>query len=345
MSDLTAIELVVDPLQISTLNAFSKHIDSICAKTVDIDSAEATENPIEEISKTIIKDFTEDGAKDEDIRKTINEIRKGLNIDNLVTSTDSIGGFVPKQNLVFDFEFQLKMMSLTVIHDWSNSNRLYDRVFEAYYFFEKNHTCGLKAQSDICIPGSHFLFELRDLKLKGSYSHNAYLKMSINELALYDYVLSDWKLPSTKELKTGFKNSANLTQKLINTMTEKDLKRKSEIRKICKSGFKRSSIRQKQHKGSFITARGSIGHIDDMKESNYETAYDQEVDDDNESFKSFAMELPQASQSEMSSLIEESKFMDAFDNADIWFLNSQNQHFSAIPILTIKSFETIKNLT
>lgn len=131
--ELSSIEVMVDPLQLCTLNAFVKTINCICAKEVE-KSEEKVENPIDELTQSIIKDFVEDNPnnKDEDLKKTIKEIRSGLDLDNLIQSTDSRGNFVPTSSIVFDFQFHLKMMSAIVIHDWNNSNRLYKRSFDGY---------------------------------------------------------------------------------------------------------------------------------------------------------------------------------------------------------------------
>lgn len=72
---------------------------------------------------------------------------------------------------------------------------------------------------------------MRNLYINGGYSKNARLNINVKEVALFDYILSDWRLPTSKELKTGTK-ILGTHQIGFNTMTEKDLKRRSMISRI-----------------------------------------------------------------------------------------------------------------
>lgn len=339
-STIPSIESIIDPLQLCTLNAFLKTTSFICSKEAKIDTEEI-QNPIESLSQSIIKDLTEENPQNSDIKSTIEEIRKGLDLDSLVSSTDSHGMFTSKHLISFDFEVDLKLVCISLIHDWSNSNRLYDRTFDGYFRIGKDQQCGFKQQQDVSIPGSHFLFELQELRVQGGYSQNISVNVSVKDLALYNYVLNEWKLPTEKEVKAGLKGICNLNQKLESTMTEKELKRKTEISKIQKTAIKRTTIRGQQKK-QMPNLGASVGHIDD-DESVYMSTYDKNEDnDDNESFKSFVDNRQSVTRSEMSSMIHESQFMDAIDDPDVWFMNKQSQHFSLIPLLTMKSFEDIK---
>jgi len=55
--------------------------------------------------------------------------------------------------------------------------------------------------------------------------------------------------------------------------------------------------------------------------------------------------MDMGNQSDISSSVHDSKFMDTYENSDIWYLNPNTQHFSTLPILTMKSFETIQKST
>jgi len=214
------------------LNSFIKKIEYI--RNLPCEQEDPNEqNPIDQISEKIKKDFTEESSKDDKIHSVINEIRKGMDVDSLLKSVDSKGSFTETQrSLAFDFELHLKVMAIKIIHDWSNSNRMYDRVFEAYHSIGSTNPCGIRKQTDICTPASHFLFEAKNLYINGGYSHNARLNLNIKELAFLDYILSEWKLPTVKEIKKDYKTPGMLHHGAFNTLTEKDLKRKSEIKKI-----------------------------------------------------------------------------------------------------------------
>jgi hypothetical protein len=158
-----------------------------------------------------------------------------------------------------------------------------------------------------------------------------------------------------KDLKSSSKNGKKLDSNLFGTMTDKDLKRKSEINKICHTMVKRTTFRKNiaANKNKIQMSQGHIG--DGLNESIYRsvkddtdefhTAYGDDFNvknssskiDDNESFKSFAVDMEKS----IASSIQESQFMDAYDDNDSWYLNVQTQHFSLIPVLTIKSFRNI----
>lgn len=151
-------------------------------------------------------------------------------------------------------------------------------------------------------------------------------------------------MPTEKELKSINKSGGTCNQFLRHTMTEKELKRKTEISKIQKTAMKRTSIRAPSNKGQTDLHHSTDNLTKHGNDSVYLSAYgENESHDDNESFKSFAMDAD-LQHSQMSSMIDESKFEDAIDDPDVWFVSKQNQHFSQIPILTMKSFTQIAKL-
>jgi hypothetical protein len=333
--EATSAEAIVDPLQIATLGSFIRLLDQVWGLPW---KEEASENVIEQISSQIKEDFKTNAENE--MHLIVEEIRNGVDINELISSVDSRDSTTRGDNSVMiDFGFNLKIMAATVIHSWTNASRWTDRIFDAYHNTCNSNPWGIRKHTDIWTPASHFLFEMKNLYINGGYSKNARLNINVKELALFDYILSDWRLPTSKELKTGAK-TMGAHQIGFNTMTEKDLKRRSVINRIWKSTMKRSTIRG--YKQSNAVLNKSVRVKNEAGEESENITVKDENDDDSMSFKSFAMDLEHEAHSNMSSTINESEFMDANDDDDeIWFLNPYTQHFSTIPILTIKSLQTI----
>mmetsp|Transcript_1672 Transcript_1672/g.2083 ORF Transcript_1672/g.2083 Transcript_1672/m.2083 type:complete len:139 (+) Transcript_1672:924-1340(+) len=128
-----SIDCILDPLQMCTLSAIMREIDYICSKVVKIEREQPGQNPIQQISKQIIEDFTEDHNKDENFNAIINEIRSGVDLNELLSSTTSSPEIKENRELEFSADLSIKIISVAVIHDHTNSNRNYDRVFNAFY--------------------------------------------------------------------------------------------------------------------------------------------------------------------------------------------------------------------
>lgn len=223
----------------------------------------------------------------------------------------------------------------------------------------------MKAQSDINISGSHYFFELRNLSLSGDYSDKSSLEVKVRQVALYDYVLEHWRLPSIKELKAESKSANKISKEFFSKSKEKDQRRRSEIQKITKTTVRRktknrtmskSQTKLRMSAGNFGDNQGFINQPEEQAEDDpdeFMTADEEETksqiqsevsdansNDDSQSFKSFAMELGNDGGSVASS-IHDSAFEDAVDEVDYWQLNHAQQHFSLIPVLTMSSFKNI----
>ena len=205
---------------------------------------------------------------------------------------------------------------------------------------------------------------MKDLLFKGKIATKSKFNLKVKQVALYDYILEDWKLPSIKELKSEVKSSGKMNIEYFTKNTEKELKRRSEIQKITKTTMRRSTRKRnptmaqsKMRRSTVGPEKGSVGIENSQQEPDedpdeFMTAYDEEMKSqnpsgdieksisDSQSFKSFNMNMDNPEGSVVSS-IHESQFGDALDETDYWKLNHDHQHFSLIPILTINSFKSI----
>ena len=315
-------------------------------------SEEDSQNSIERLSKQILDDIT-NGEKDEELATTLKEI-KSYTRTKKENEEELKQNLIFSQDIVFNVDFRIKMMTFSLIHDWSNSNRIYDRIYNSYYRIDSISPCGVMTQAEINIPASHYLFELKNLSIKGDFSQKSSFQINISELSLYDYLLENWKLPSIKELKGGNNPGSKISREIFQNTTEKEVQLKSEILKIRKTLMKRTNAKKSfvQHKAQLRMSTGDITQNQESinksqaslnDEDEFLTAFDGENDDeisDNQSFKSLAMDLGNAGGS-LASSIHESVFTDAIEDPDHWNLNRKEQHFSLIPVLTINSFKNI----
>ena len=279
---LYTFDLIIDPIQLLTINSIIKNINHVIDKKIQDPECESAEVQIKKISKQIIRDFTEQESKDEDIKTIISEIRGEIDVNDLIsdTMTESEANFdtqsIDSNILEFSVQFELKMLSIAWIYDHSNTHRGYDRIFDAYFQIDNQNPCGMKEQSLIGIAGNHFLLWVKGMKALLNLSNNIDVSFIVTQISLYDYILHNWRLPSQKDGKDSWKNKDGETS-IRESIIERSKFRKSFMSRLSKRSISKSTLKSKMINTSIRSSTGDIF---------YDTNDEVNENDDGLSFKS-----------------------------------------------------------
>jgi len=77
--------------------------------------------------------MTEDETNDNELKDTIEEIKSNINVRDILPQNNPDLFKNISKNITFSFDFKTNIISASLIHDWNNSSRHFDRIYDAYY--------------------------------------------------------------------------------------------------------------------------------------------------------------------------------------------------------------------